>query len=130
MNVHTSAIFEVKSWNETPFDESAAPPKLTRATVTKSYSGDIEGTSMTEWLMAYADDGSAKFVGLERIIGTFAGREGSLVLEHVGSFADGTAKGTLRVAHGTGTKDLVDVEGDGSFLANPTGSVDLDLMIV
>ena len=130
MKVHTSAIFEVKSWNENPFDEGAGLPKLTKAAVTKSYSGDIEGMSVTEWLMAYAEDGSATFVGLERIVGTFSGRKGSLVLEHVGSFAEGVAKGTLTVVHGSGTNDLVAVEGDGSFLANPTGSVNLNLSFV
>jgi hypothetical protein len=130
MKVQISAIFEVKSWNESPFDEGANLPKLTRANVTKIYSGDIEGMSMTEWLMAYAEDGSATFVGLERVAGTFVGREGSVVLQHVGSFAEGAARGTLTVVHGSGTNDLVAVEGDGSFLADPTGSVSLNLSFV
>jgi hypothetical protein len=129
LKVHTSATFEVKSWDESPIDENADEPKLTRAAVTKGYSGDISGASVTEWLMVYADDGSATFIGMERIRGTFSGRNGSLVLQHDGSYADGTAKGTLTVVHGSGTDDLVDVEGTGSFVANPAGSVSLDLSI-
>jgi hypothetical protein len=37
--------------------------------VTKSFSGDIEGEGTLEYLMAYREDGSASFVGLERVEG-------------------------------------------------------------
>jgi len=128
MQIQVSAMFDVESWNESPFGEGADLPKLTKATVTKKYSGDIEGVSITEWLMAYAEDGTAAFVGLERVTGTFASRQGSLVLQHVGSFADGVARGALTVVHQSGTNDLVLVEGNGDFVADPSGSVSLKLM--
>ena len=67
----------------------------------KEYGGDIQGTSATEWLLAYNPDTSAVFVGLERIQGTVRGRHGSLVLQHVGTFEDGAAKATLTVVSGT-----------------------------
>jgi len=67
-----SATFEVKDWVETPLDE-VEMPKVTRAVVAKTYSGDIDGTSMTEWLMSSAEDGSATFVGMERISGSGGG---------------------------------------------------------
>jgi hypothetical protein len=122
-----SAKFEVKTWDESPLFEDTAPPKLTRASVTKQYSGDIDGVSSTEWLMAYAEDGTATFVGVEQVEATIAGRAGSLVLLHDGKFEDGAATATLTVAKGSGTEGFVSASGIGSFLADPAGSVELDL---
>jgi hypothetical protein len=128
MGTAIEATFAVTSWDEGAFDDGSDDrPKLTRATVTKTYSGAIEGTSTTQWLMAYADDGSAAFVGLERIVGTVDGRDGSMVLQHLGTFSDGAAKGSLDVIPGAGTAALAPARGDGTFLADPAGSVTLDL---
>jgi hypothetical protein len=127
MHERLGAKFDVEKWDESPFDDQSDAPKLTRALVTKKYTGDIEGSSTTEWLMAYLDDGSAQFVGLERISGSINGREGTLVLRHVGSFKDGAAKGDLDVIDGGGSGALRTAAGDGQFLADPGGSVKLDL---
>jgi hypothetical protein len=127
MGIAINATFAVESWDERPFDEATDPPKLTHAKVTKRFSGDIDGDSATEWLMAYAEDGSATFVGIERIRGAIAGRTGALVLQHVGTFEDGAARAALTVVPGVGTGELMSVAGGGSFLADPSGSVSLDL---
>ena len=92
-----NATFEVTSWDEQPFDEQAGLAKLTRASVAKSYSGDVDGSSATEWLMAYSPDSRASFVGLEQIHRQCRGNRGSLVLRHVGDYADGVAKAELAV---------------------------------
>jgi hypothetical protein len=120
-----SAAFTVENWDEQPFDAADGAAKLTRAHVTKQYTGDIEGTSATEWVMAYAEDGTASFVGMERIRGAFGGREGTLVLQHVGTFESGAAVAELRVLSGTGA--LQGAGGDGDFRAAPEGSVTLRL---
>ena len=127
MGTTVSATFEVKSWDESPLFEGAVPPKLTRASVTKKYSGDIDGVSSTEWLMAYAEDVTASFVGVEHLQGAIAGHTGSLVLLHVGKFEDGAATATLTVPKGAGSDGFVSASGTGSFLADPAGSVQLDL---
>jgi hypothetical protein len=127
VQTHLEAKFDVEKWDESPFDTEADAPKLTRAVVTKHYSGDIDGNSTTEWLMLYGEDGSAKFVGIERISGSINGREGSLVLQHVGSFEEGVAKGALDVMEGGGSGALRSAAGDGQFLADPGGSVKLNL---
>ena len=119
------ATFAVASWDEEPFDTAVGVSKLTRASVQKKYSGDVEGTSATEWLMSYNPDGSAAFVGLERIKGKIGDRTGTLVLQHVGEFRDGAAKATLTVVGGT--DELGGVTGSGDFLADPAGSVSLSL---
>jgi hypothetical protein len=125
MTSKVSASFEVTSWDETPFDDGTGVAKLTEALVEKTYTGDIEGTSTTKWLMAYDPDKTASFIGLERIKGSVAGRNGSLVLQHVGRFEDGSADATLTVV--SGTNELKDVSGSGTFKADPAGAVLLDL---
>ena len=56
-----------------------------------------------------------------------AGRSGTFVLQHVGRFEDGAAKGDLTVAAGSGTGDLAGLAGAGTFVADPSGSMDLSV---
>ena len=127
MTTEATATFTVESWDEVPWDEQADLPKLTRATVEKSLSGDLEGTSTTVWLMSYGADGSADFVGIERVKCTVGGRAGSFVLQHIGRFDDGAARASLVVIPGSGTGDLSGLSGEGSFVADPNGSITLEL---
>lgn len=126
-DVHVEATFEVTNWDESPFDDCDGVGKLTEALVSKKYTGTIEGTSLTKWLMAYAPDGTATFVGIERIRASVGGKDGTVVLVHDGEFADGVATGTLRVL--SGTDELEAVTGAGTFRADPAGSVNLDLEV-
>jgi Protein of unknown function (DUF3224) len=121
------ATFEVKSWDEQPFDEGVGVAKLTRAVVTKEYSGEVTGSSTTETLMAYESDGTASFIGLERIRGTVDGKRGSIVIQHVGAFDGKAATATLTVV--SGTDELRGATGTGRFLADPAGSVELDVEV-
>jgi hypothetical protein len=127
MGDHFEATFKVTNWDEQPIDERSGTAKLTRAVVTKTYAGDITGESVTEWLMAYAEGGDATFVGMERLVGTIGDRDGTLVLRHVGTFADGAARAVLQVVAGGGSGALASTTGNGHFLADPSGSVTLDL---
>lgn len=122
-----TATFDITGWDEEPFDTEPGGGRLTRAAVTRTFDGGITGDSTVEYLMAYAEDGTATFVGLERIRGTVADRTGSLVLEHSGNFEDGAARATVRVVPGSGTDDLAPASGGGDFLADPGGSLRLDL---
>jgi Protein of unknown function (DUF3224) len=127
MSTQIKASFDVSNWDEHQFDVRAGTGKLTRANVTKAYSGDIEGDSVTQWLMAYAEDGTATFVGLERINGSIDGRDGTLVLQHVGAFEGGAAKAELTVLSGSCSGRLAGATGGGSFVADPSGRVSLDV---
>ena len=125
MSRHIEATFEIASWDETPFEDGDENAKLTEALVAKQYYGDIKGTSTTKWLLAYAADKSALYVGIEHITGTIGGMKGGLVLMHDGAFRDGVATAELRVAAGTG--ELTNAAGTGKFRADPSGSLTLDL---
>ena len=117
MGKTAKATFKIKSWDEQPYDETDDAPKLTRASVTKSFKGDIEGESSLEYLMVHRDDGSASFVGLERVVGRVGDRSGSFVLQHSGTFEGGTAKSTASVVPGSGTGDLRGLRGETQFAA-------------
>jgi hypothetical protein len=125
VSTEIKATFEIASWDEMEFDAGDGLAKLTGTAVEKRYSGDIDGTSVTRWLMAYAPDETATFVGIERIQGTVGDKKGSLVLQHIGTFADGSADAALTVLSGTG--DLDGASGEGTFKADPAGTVTLTL---
>ena len=115
MSTQAEAVFEVKSWNEELLNEMENGPKLTRAHVKKSYEGDIRGEGILEYLMVHREDGTAHFVGLERIIGNLEGKAGSFVLGHSGSFENGVAKAILTIVPDTGTGKLTGIQGEGNF---------------
>lgn len=106
--------FQIKNWDEKPYSEGQDLPKLTRAVVTKTFSGDISGEGHVEYLMMYRSDGSATFVGLERIVGEIAGKAGSFVLQRTGVFEGGTAKESYVVVPGSGTGELRGLRGEGT----------------
>src|SRR2546422_6141440 len=105
--------FTIKSWDEKPYSEGQDLPKLTRAAVTKTFTGDIAGEGHVEYLMMYRSDGSATFVGLERVVGHVAGKAGSFVLQRTGIFENGAAKESYVVIPGSGTGELRGLRGEG-----------------
>lgn len=115
MTTHAKSTFKVASWDEQPWDTADGQPKMTRAEVKKTFEGDLEGTSSLQYLMLYRAEGSADFVGLERIHGRLAGREGTFVLRHEGVFDDGAASGTWSVVEGSGTGALEGITGRSEF---------------
>jgi hypothetical protein len=106
--------FTIKSWDEKPFGEGQDLPRLTRAAVTKAFSGDIAGEGYAEYLMMYRSDGSATFVGLERVVGHVGGKAGSFVLQRTGVFENGVAKESYFVIPGSGTGELQGLRGEGT----------------
>src|SRR6266540_3222518 len=98
VQIHAKATFTLNAWDEKPYNEMKGGPKLTRASVTKAYQGDITGEGKLEYLMMYRDDGSASFV-----------------LQHTGTFKEGVATVTLVVVPDSGTGDLRGLRGSGKF---------------
>ena len=108
-----NARFAIKSWDEKPYSENKDEPRLTRASVAKTFTGDIAGESHVEYLMMYRGDGSASFVGLERFAGRIAGKTGTFVLQRTGVFEDGQAKESYVVIPGSATGELSGLRGEG-----------------
>lgn len=102
MSTEIDATIAITSWDEKPFDERPQADRLTTTTVTKDYTGAITGSSVTESLMAYAPDGTATFMGIERITGTVGGSDGTLVLQHLGRYEGGVATASVTILSGNG----------------------------
>ena len=113
MKATANARFAIKNWDEKPYSEGQDLPKMTRASVMKTFTGDIEGESQVEYLMVYRSDGSATFVGLERITGRIGDTSGSFVLQRTGVFEGGQARESYTVVPGSATGDLLGLTGDG-----------------
>ena len=110
-----NVTFSLKAWDEKPYNELPGELKMTRSSVAYAYYGDIEGDSTLDYLMVYCEDGSGSFVGLERIIGRVAGRAGSFVLQHTGTFNKTDVDGTFFVVPHSGAGELTNLCGEGKI---------------
>jgi hypothetical protein len=107
--------FTMKSWEEKIYLELGNGGRLTRVTMSRAFEGDVDGEGLVDYLMVYSTDGSASFVGMERVVGRVGGRSGSFVLEHHGTFQGGVVQNTWSVVPGSGTGDLRGLRGEGGF---------------
>jgi Protein of unknown function (DUF3224) len=113
-----NAAITVHKYEPAAYDEPTDGPVLTRIHVEESFSGDISGDGVVEFLQAVRLDGSASFVGIERVTGTVGGRQGTFLLQDAGIVADNTVSGDWFVIPGSGTGGLAGLRGDGGFRAN------------
>lgn len=105
--LHARGTFEVKiTPQKDDFDE-----KLTRFTIEKQLSGDLEGTSKGLMLAAGSAEGSGVYVAVEHVTGTLHGRKGSFVLHHRGVMTKGTPSLSVLVAPDSGTGELTGISG-------------------
>ena len=121
-----SGTMTTLEWQETTWDgkptADAPAPKTTVASDIATITGEIEGQLADRWLMSYAADNTARFVGLTHVTGSVAGRSGTFVLQHVGWFdADGLHT-DFTVVPGSGTGELAGITGAGTFVyTGPAG---------
>jgi hypothetical protein len=71
-----------------------------------------------EFLQAARADGTASFVGIERVTGAIGGRAGTFLLQDQGTVADGVVEGEWFVVPRSGTGELAGLRGTGGFRAN------------
>jgi hypothetical protein len=115
--LHATGLITVKTYVPKPYDEPADGPTLVRIGVTETFSGDIVGNGTAEFLQVVRPDGSASFVGVERVLGKVGSRSGSFVFQDQGTLEDQTVSGTWFVVPGSGTGELKGLRGEGSFTA-------------
>ena len=121
MSTHAAGTFEIESWDEQPYEEHYGT-RLTRTRLTKTFSGDVEGESAAELLMAYgSEEGSAAYVGLERVTGSVHGRSGSFVLRHSAAMEGGEGNSSLDVVPDSGTGELRGLRGEARISVEPGG---------
>lgn len=116
MTTRATSTFDVTGWDETPYDEPAEGPRLARATVRKTFRGDLEGESVAEVLLCQTDPddlaAGGGYVVSERVEGRLGGRAGAFVLQHGGLGGAGTPQRTFgHVVPGSGTGALRGLQG-------------------
>jgi hypothetical protein len=116
--VRANAVITVHKYEPAAYEEPAGGPALMRIHVEESFSGDIEGDGVAEFLQVARADGSASFVGVERVTGRVAGRSGTFVLQDAGTVEGDVVSGEWFVVPGSGTGELTGLRGTGGFRAN------------
>lgn len=120
MATRATSTFVIESWEAAPYDEQEGAA-LSRTRVTKTFAGDLVGTSTAELLMAQAQEGSAAYVGFERIVGTLHGRSGSFVLHHSATMTREAASATWSVVPDSATGELRGLRGEAQIVNLPDG---------
>ena len=112
--------FEIENWDEKPAGVKVGP-KVTRATVTQRFTGDIKGTGTTEYVMVYRPDKTAEYSGVQIINGTVGTRKGSFALLVRGKYDGKEAVTKWEVVPDASKGSLKGLTGKGEFSA-PMGS--------
>jgi Protein of unknown function (DUF3224) len=115
---HATAQITVQVYEPAAYDEPADGPSLIRLHVEETFDGDIAGSGVVEFLQAARADGTASFVGIERITGSVGSRHGTFLLQDQGTAASGVVSGEWFVVPDSGTGDLSGLRGTGAFRAD------------
>ena len=67
MPTHVEGVFEVTSWSEEESTGLEGTAKVTSARIGQRFSGGIEAETIADMVMTYRDDGTADFVGYQRV---------------------------------------------------------------
>jgi hypothetical protein len=120
MTLHATSAFTITGWEPTAIDDRDGVT-LTRTKVTKTFTGDLEGTSVAELLMAGAPNDSAAYVGFERIEGNLNGRAGSFMLHHNATSARGEQSASWTIMANSGTGELQGISGAAQIVIDADG---------
>lgn len=112
--------FEIKSWDENTVEEIEGGGKLTRAKTVFVLSGAVEGEQAAETLMCYRADGTASYIGQDRVVGRIGERTGSFVLQGGGTYDGTEARSTSTVVPGSGTGELRGLRGEFTSVSTST----------
>jgi uncharacterized protein DUF3224 len=107
----------VKTYEPTSYDERPDAPTLVEIHVTEDFSGDISGSGTVRFLQAARSDGSASFCGIERVVGSVAGRQGTFLLQDSGTLRGNRVSGTWFVIPDSSSGELRGLRGEGQFEA-------------
>ena len=122
-----NATISVQKYEPVIYEQPTEGHALSRIHVEETFSGDIAGDGVVEFLQAARSDGSASFVGIERITGAISGREGSFLLQDAGTVDGSVVSGEWFVIPGSGTGQLGGLRGTGGFRANLGESAEVHL---
>jgi Protein of unknown function (DUF3224) len=105
--------------DEVPYDDRDGV-KLARAHISKTFRGDLAGTSETD-IIAVSTGNPAAYVGIEHFEGTLHGRKGGFVPPHNAGGDAGVPWMTWKIVQTTGTGELSGIRGGGQILVGADG---------
>lgn len=128
MSIHLEGAFEVTSWSEEQVGGLEGAAKVTVAGIGQRFTGGIEAETKWDMVMTYRDDGTADFVGYQRLEGRIGDKEGTFVLQGLGEYDGAEARTRLVVVPGNSTGELSGLRGSGLAVApmGSTGTFSLD----
>jgi Protein of unknown function (DUF3224) len=126
--VNASSPFTNDRYDEEAYGE-ADGLEVSRVHISRSFSGDLEGESTAELLIAKSEGGGG-YVGHDRITGTLSGRSGGFVFQHAGLMGPEGVTNTGSIVPGSGTGELSGITGEGTMLADEDGNHTLTLEYV
>jgi hypothetical protein len=111
----STATFTTDSWEETTYDELTVGPKLSRAIVRKTFTGELASESQTELPLSQGTEGEAGYVAVERMAVRVGDRAGGFVLPHLATRGGAEPRTMWLVMPGSGTGELSGLHGTGVY---------------
>ena len=111
MSTHVSGSFNI-TMTPASTPQRSGRTTLGRMLLDKVYKGDLAATASGEMLSAVTDTkGAAGYVAIESITGVLQGRQGSFVVRHAGTMADGKQELSIVIVPHSGTGQLEGISG-------------------
>lgn len=111
MSTHVSGSFSI-TMTPVATPQRSGRTALGRMLLDKVYKGDLAATASGEMLSAVTDTkGAAGYVAVESITGVLQGRQGSFVVQHAGTMADGKQELSIVIVPHSGTGQLEGISG-------------------
>jgi hypothetical protein len=114
--------FDTADWDAKPPYDDRDGVTLGLVTMSKTFHGDLSGTSVVTLLVASTPVESSKsYVALERIEGTLDGRSGSFVVQHNAVSDKGEQSLRVSVVPDSATGELSGLRGEMDIIIAPDG---------
>jgi hypothetical protein len=126
--VNASAPFTNDRYDEESYAE-ADGVELSRVHITRTFTGDLEGESTAELMIARSEGGGG-YIGHDRITATLDGKTGDFVFQHTGIMGPAGITNSGTIVPGTGTGELEGITGEGTMVADDEGNHTLTLAYV
>jgi hypothetical protein len=110
------SAFTIEGRDETPAEWDGG--SMSRARWTKTFTGDLSGTSTVELILARLATGASVYVGVERFDVALDGRKGGFVLMHSATMLDEAHDSAWTIVPGSGDGELAGITGRGEILPN------------
>jgi hypothetical protein len=114
--------FDTAGWDAKPPFDDRDGVTLGLVTMTKTFHGDLTGSSVVTLMVASTPvENSKSYVALERVEGTLDGRSGSFVVQHNAVSDDGEQSLRVSVVPDSATGELRGLRGEMDIQIAPDG---------